>query len=123
MSERHSRSYAESGSRGSSWGSSWQERSYKKDEDPRYEQAEEHFGPEEGSFQTYRSMSGASVHECFDRRDEELKRLRRLVRDLEIEARGRRRRRNHEKHANGSTSIGSSHGKASHQSGSHQHRG
>ena len=38
----------------------------------------------------YRSMSGASGHECFDRKDEEHDRLHRLVRDLELEARGRR---------------------------------
>ena len=34
-----------------------------------------------------------------DQWDEELERLHRLVRDLELEARGRRQRRNHEEHA------------------------
>ena len=34
--------------------------------------------------------------EELEQRDEELKCLRRLVRDLELEARGRRRRRDHE---------------------------
>ena len=50
----------------------------------------------------YRTMSGASGHNRFDRRDEELKQrdeelecLHRLVRDLGLETRGRRQRRNH----------------------------
>ena len=62
----------------------------------------------------YQSMSRTSGHKSFDRRDEELERLRRLVRDLELEARGRRQRRNREEHVEGSTSVGSSHGEASH---------
>ena len=41
-------------------------------------------------------MSDASRHECFDKNDEKLECLRRLVRDLELEVRDRRRRRNHE---------------------------
>ena len=60
-------------------------------------------------------------HERFDRRDEELEHLRRLVRDLELEARGRRRGRDHEEHADGSTSVGGGYGEGSHQSGSHRH--
>ena len=67
-------------------------------------------------------MSGASGHECPDRRDEELKRLRRLVRELELEARGRRRKRNHKEHAEGSRSVGSGHREAFYQFGSHRHR-
>ena len=89
MSGRHSGSYAKSGSRGSSRGSSWREMRYKRDEDQRYKQEEEHFGPGERSFQAYQSMLDAFEHEHFDKRDEELKRLHRLVRDLELEARGR----------------------------------
>ena len=42
----------------------------------------------EGSYQTHLTISGASGHGQFDERDEELERLRRLVRDLELEARG-----------------------------------
>ena len=38
-------------------------------------------------------MLGASGHEKFDKRDEKLKRLHRLVRDLELEARGEHRKR------------------------------
>ena len=48
-------------------------------------------------------MFGALGHNRFDRRDEELERrdtklerLHRLVRDLELEVRGRRQRRDHE---------------------------
>jgi len=51
----------------------------------------------------YRTMSDASGRNHFDRRDEELEqrdeeldRLHRLVRDLELEAKGRCRRRDHE---------------------------
>ena len=51
-------------------------------------------------------MLGASGHESFDRRDKELERLRRLVRDLEFEARGRRWRRDHKERAEGSASVG-----------------
>ena len=113
MSGRHSESYTESGFEGSLRGSSWQERKHKRDEDHRYEQEEDHSGPGEGSLHTYRSMSNASRHERFDRRNEELERLRRLVRDLELEARGRHRRRDREKHAKGSASVGGSYGEAS----------
>ena len=44
---------------------------------------------EKGLDQTYRTMLGASKHGQCDGRDQELERLRRLVRDLELEARGR----------------------------------
>ena len=66
-------------------------------------------------------MSGASGHNCYDKRDEELKQrdeelecLRRLVRDLELEARGRHRRREHEERGEGSASVGGYHGVGSH---------
>ena len=66
-------------------------------------------------------MSGTSKHnhsdrrdeEC-ERRDEELERLRRLVRDLELEARGRRGRRDRREREEGSTSIGARYGAGSH---------
>ena len=41
-------------------------------------------------------MSDASRHERFDKRDKKLECLRRLVRDLELEVRDKRRRRNRE---------------------------
>ena len=74
-------------------------------------------------------MSDASGRNHFDRRDEELKqkdkelgRLRRLVRDLELEERGRCWRRDHEERREGSTSVGDHPGARSHKSESHQHR-
>ena len=74
-------------------------------------------------------MSGASRRNCFDRQDKELdrrvkelERLRRLVRDLELEARGRRRRRDHDERGEGSASIGGCNGAGSHQSRPHRHQ-
>ena len=58
------------------------------------------------------AMSGASGHNCFDKRDkkleqrdEQLECLRRLVRDLELEVRGRHRRRDHKERGEGSASV------------------
>ena len=62
-------------------------------EDRDREQEEERSGLGERSYQTHRTMSGASGHGQFDERDKELKWLRRLVRDLKLEARGRHQRR------------------------------
>ncbi|KAK9986658.1 hypothetical protein SO802_031609 [Lithocarpus litseifolius] len=121
MSRRQSGSYTKSGSGGSSWGSSWQERRQKRHEDREYEQGEEQSGLGMRLFQTHRTVSGASRHERFDKRDEELKRLRSLVRDLELEARGRHRRRDRKERAEGSASVGGGYGEASHQAGSHRH--
>ena len=74
-------------------------------------------------------MSGASGRNCFDKRDEELKqrdeeleRLHRLVKDLELEARGRRWRWDHEERGEGLASVGGHRGVGSHQSGSHCHQ-
>ncbi|XP_075661761.1 uncharacterized protein LOC142631475 [Castanea sativa] len=89
-------SYAESGSRGSLWGSTWRERRQKRQENRWHEEAEES-GLGEGSFQTLRTASGASDCKRLDRRDRELERLRGMVRDLELQARGRRRRRDCDK--------------------------
>ena len=47
----------------------------------------------EGSYQTQRTVSSATGHRQREERDGELERLRKLVRDLELEARGRHRRR------------------------------
>ena len=73
-------------------------------------------------------MSGASGRNRFDRRDEEieqrdeeLKCLRRLVRDLELEAKGRRRRRDRKERGEGSANVGGYRGVGSHQSRSHRH--
>ena len=55
----------------------------------------------------------------FDRRNEELKRLRRLVKDLELEARGSGWRRDHKECVEGSASVGGCYGEGSYQSNSH----
>jgi len=51
----------------------------------------------------------------------ELEHLRRLVRDLELEVRGRRRRRDHEERGEGLANVGGRYRAGSHQSGSHRH--
>ena len=89
MSGRRSEGSAKSGSVGSSRGSMWQERRQKRHEDREYEHEEEEFGLGEGSYQTDWAASDASGHRRLDERDEELERLRRLLRDLELEARDR----------------------------------
>ena len=121
MFEGQSGSYAESGSGRSSRGSTQRERRQKRCKDREHEQEEECYGLGERSFQTHRTLSGASGHEHFDKKDKELKRLRRLVRCLELEARCRCQKRDHEEHAKGSASVGGRYGEGSYQSGSHQH--
>ena len=60
--------------------------------------------------------------ERYDRRDQELECLRKQVRDLELEVRGRLRRRNYGESPEGFGNIGESRGELSHQSGSHRSR-
>ena len=86
------------------------------------EQEEEQSDLSEGSYQTHRTISSASGRGRFDERDEELEHLRRLVRDLELEVRGRCRRRDHGERAKGLASVGGRYGEGSHQSDSHRHR-
>ena len=93
MSEGCSRGHAESGYLGSSRESTWRERRHKRREDREREQEEEQFGLGEGSYQTHRIISSASGHGKFNERDQELERMRRLVKDLELEARGRHHRK------------------------------
>ncbi|XP_075649642.1 uncharacterized protein LOC142620099 [Castanea sativa] len=93
MSEHHLASYAASSSGGSFWGSSWRERSHKRNEDRRHDQEGGHSSSGEGSSQTYRSTLNASGHECHDKRDRELERMHRRIRDLELELQERCRRR------------------------------
>ena len=85
----HSGGHIESGSMGSSRESTWWERRHKRREDREREREEEQSGLGEGLYQTHLTISGASGHGQFDERDPELKRLCKLVRDLELEARGR----------------------------------
>ena len=89
MSGRRLEGSAESGSVGSSRGSTWRERRKKRHEDRECEHGEEESGLGEGSYQTNWVATGASGHRLLDKRDEELEWLRRLVRDLELEAKER----------------------------------
>ena len=93
MSEGHSGGHVESRSVGSFWGSTWRGWRHKRHEDKERKREEERSGLREGSYQTHRTISGASGHRQFEERDQEVERLCRLVRDLELEARGRRQRR------------------------------
>ncbi|KAK9989208.1 hypothetical protein SO802_029447 [Lithocarpus litseifolius] len=122
MSERRSGSHAESGSEGSSRGSSWQEQRHKRREDRDREQKEEWPSLGEGSYQTHRTISGASGHGQFDERNEKLEQLRRLVRDLELEAGGGHRRRDRDHWERRSDSGGNRYGEGSNQSSSRQYR-
>ena len=122
MSSGQSGSYAENGFRRSFRGSTWRERRQKRRGDREYEQKEEQSGLGEGLYQTSRMISGTSGHERFDGRDEELKRLRRLVRDLELEARGRHQRRDCDECKEESVSVGGCYGEGSYRSGPHRHR-
>ena len=95
MSEGPFGSYAESGFGRSSQGSTLRERRQKGCED-REHGGEREYSLGEGSFQTYWTMSGTLGRNRLDKRDEkhnqrdrELERLRRLVRDLELQARDR----------------------------------
>ena len=94
MSERRSDSHAKSGSAGSSQGSTWREQRHKRREDRYREQDEEQSGQGEGLRGTQQTVSGATENRQPDERDEELERLRRLVRDLELEAEAGRQRKN-----------------------------
>ena len=122
MFEGQSGSYAESGFGRSFRGSTWRERRQKRREDREHEQEKEQSSLGEGLFQTHWALSGALGRESFDRRDEELERLCRLVRDLELEARGKHQRRDYEEHAEGSANVGGHYKEGSHQSDSHRHR-
>ena len=69
MSEGRSGGHAQSGSIGSSPGSTWRERRQKGREDRERLRGEEESGLGEGSNQTHRTMSGASGHRQRDDRD------------------------------------------------------
>ena len=88
MSEGHSGGQAKSGSVGSSRDSTWWKRRQKRRQDRKHKRREEESSLREGSDQTHQTMSNASGHGQRDERDQELERLHRLVRDLELEARG-----------------------------------
>ena len=113
MSERHLGGHAESGSVGSSRGSTWRERRHKRHEDKECEQEEEQSGLGEGSYQTHRTLSGALGYGQFDERDEELEWLHRLVRDLELKAKGRHQRRDRDDQERRDGSEGNQYGEGS----------
>ena len=73
-------------------------------------------------FQTYRILSGNSRRERFDRWDEELECLCKLVRDLELEARDRRQRRDRDECKEELVSVRGRYGEGSYRSGPHRHR-
>ena len=118
MSEGDLGGHVESGSVGSSWGSTWWERRHKRREDREREQEEEESGLKEGSYQIHRTILGALGHEQFKERDQEVEQLHRLVRDLELEARGKRQRRNREEQERRDGSVGNRCREGSNQSGS-----
>ena len=122
MSSGQSGSYAENGFRRSSRGSIWRERRQKRHEDREYEQKEEQSSLGEGLYQTHQMISGTSRRERFDGRDEELKHLRRLVRDLELEARDRCQRRDRDECKEELVSVRGRYGEGSYRSGPHRHR-
>ena len=117
MSEGHSGGQAESGSIGSSRGSTWRERRQKKCEDRERVRGEEESSLGEGSDQTHRTMLRASGHGQRDGRDRELEWLRRLVMDLELEARGRCQGRNRSNRERRDDSMGNRGEEGSSQSG------
>ena len=90
MSKGRSGDHTESRSIGSSWGSTWREQRQKRREDRERERQEEQSGLKDGSYQTLRMVLGDTGHGQFEERDREVERLRRLVKDLELEARDRR---------------------------------
>ena len=94
MSEGYFGGHVESGSAGSSRGSTWQERRQKRHEDRERERAEEQSGLREGSYQTLRTVSGTTGYDQHEEMDQEIEWLRRLVRDFELEEKNRRQRRN-----------------------------
>ena len=91
MTERRSGDRVGTGFEGSSRGSSRREHRQKERENRRHDQLEVMSDTGEGLYQTQRMVSGATGRRRREERDEEVERLRRLVRGLELEVRGRRR--------------------------------
>ena len=118
MSEGRSGGHTESGSIRSSRGSTWWEQRHKRREDRECEREEKEFSLGEGLYQTCWTILGASGHRQFEVRDQEVKRLCRLVRDLELEASGRRQRRDQDNRERRDGSVGNQCGGESNQSGS-----
>ena len=94
----------------------------KRREDREREREEEQSGLGEGLYQTFRTVSGTTGHGQFEERDREVERLRRLVRDLELDARNRPQRRDQDDRERRDDNVGDCNGGESSQSGSCQRR-
>ena len=102
--------HVESGSVGSSQGSTWRERRKKRREDREREREEEKSGLREGSYQTHQTISGTTGHGQFEEKDQEVEWLRRLVRDLELEARDRCQRKDQDNQERRDDNVGDRYG-------------
>ena len=122
MFEGRSGEHAKSGFVGSSGGSTWRERRQKRRENREHKQQGEQSSLGEGSYQTLRTISGATGHGKFKERDQEVERLCRLVRDLELGARDRRQKRDQNNQERRDDNVGDCYGGESCQSGSCQRR-
>lgn len=112
MADRHSMSSADSWSRGSRW----RERRQKMGQDYRHEEQVERPVSWKGSSLMYRSASYILKQELYERRDKELERLCKQVRDLELQVWGKHQRRNHDDSPKDSGNTGESKGESFHQS-------
>ena len=119
MPEGNSGGHAESRFAESSRGSTWQERRQKRHEDREHEREEEQSGLREGSYQTLQTVSSAIGHNQYDERDQEIERLRRLVRDFEPEERNRHQQWNQDKREIRDDNMGDRDDGESRQSDSH----
>ena len=120
MSQGCSGGHAESGSIGSSRGSTWLERRQKRHEDKERKHRKEESSLGKGSNQTHRTMSSASRHGQHNERDQEMEWLGKLVRDLELEARGWRQRKDRDNRERRDGNVGNRGKERSSQSGSRQ---
>ena len=122
MSKGQSEGRAENGSTGSSQGSTWRERRQKRREDRECKLAEEQSGLGEGLYQTLRIVSGALGHDQYNERDQEIERLRSLVRDFELEGRNRHQRQNQDNRERRDDNVGGRNDEEPNQTSSHQRR-
>ena len=120
MSEGCSGDHAESGSVGSSRGSTWQERRQKRREDKERKREKEQSGLEKRLYQTLQMISGAIEHGRFEEKDREVEQLRKLVRDFKLEARNRRQQRDQDNQERRDDNVGDHDGGESSQSSSRQ---
>ena len=89
MSEGCSGGHAKSGSVGSSRGSTWGNKDIKDAKTRSVNERRNSLALERGHIKHTEQYQAPQGHGQFEKRDEEVERLHRLVRDLELEARGR----------------------------------